>query len=116
MDATKPFPFKSATFDYVYSEHMIEHVSWLDGLAMLKESYRVLKPNGKIRIATPDLKVFIDIYCGENRSRDLDYIKWITDRFLNEVDIYEQGLVVNNVFRNWHHQFIYDETPAFTGS
>ena len=30
MDATQPFPFAEAVFDYVFSEHMIEHVSLED--------------------------------------------------------------------------------------
>jgi predicted SAM-dependent methyltransferase len=33
LDASKPFPFHDCTFDYVFSEHLIEHfsVSFGDG-------------------------------------------------------------------------------------
>ena len=34
MDATKPFPFEDASFDYVFSEHMIEHVVYDDGVKL----------------------------------------------------------------------------------
>ena len=37
LDATKTFPFKDCIFDYVFSEHMIEHVTYLEGLNMLRE-------------------------------------------------------------------------------
>ena len=43
LDATKRFPFDSNTFDYIYSEHMIEHLSWHQGLHMLRECRRVLR-------------------------------------------------------------------------
>ena len=54
MDATKPFPFPDATFDYIFSEHMIEHIEYYEVSFMIKECYKVLKKGGKIRIATPD--------------------------------------------------------------
>ena len=61
LDATKPFPLPAESFDYVFSEHMIEHITYHDGLTMLKESRRVLKPGGRIRISTPDLKFLIEL-------------------------------------------------------
>src|SRR5512133_1171766 len=57
LDATRRFPFEDGTFDYVYSEHMIEHITWLQGLSMLKECRRVMRPGGTLRVATPDLNV-----------------------------------------------------------
>jgi len=108
LDTTKPFSFDEKTFDYVYSEHIIEHISWHEGLLMLKECRRVLKPGGTIRIATPDLEVLIGLY-----SRNLDplnerYINWITNRFLTGIHVYKASFVINNAFRNWGHQFLYD--------
>ncbi|MGD0711795.1 MAG: methyltransferase domain-containing protein [Bacteroidales bacterium] len=108
LDVTKKFPFDDKSFDYVYSEHLIEHISWLDGLKMLSESFRVLKSGGKIRIATPDLKVLIDLYNNPNNFLNEKYIKWITEKFLNGIEIYLPSLVINNAFRNWRHQFLYD--------
>jgi hypothetical protein len=44
LDATRLFLFNDETFDYVFSEHMIEHLPYPDGLKMLAEYHRVLKP------------------------------------------------------------------------
>src|SRR3954451_18626949 len=49
LDATALFPFGDESFDYVFSEHMIEHVPYEQGLRMLSECHRVLKRGGKIR-------------------------------------------------------------------
>jgi len=35
LDATKPFPLPDAAFDFVFSEHMIEHMTYPDGLHCL---------------------------------------------------------------------------------
>lgn len=108
MDATKPFPFKDETFDYIYSEHMIEHIPWRDGLYMLRECRRVLKPRGVLRVATPDLKVLLDLYAGPRRPVEEKYIHWITDSFLDGVKVYKPSFVINNAFDNWGHRFLYD--------
>src|SRR5260221_172664 len=62
LDCTKRFPFADATFHYVFSEHHLEHLSYREGLSMLRECCRVLRPDGKIRIATPDLEVLLGLY------------------------------------------------------
>lgn len=108
LDATKPFPFEDATFDYVYSEHMIEHIPWTDGLFMLRECRRVLKPGGAIRIATPDMKVLLDLYRGAEQPLARRYMHWITDTFLEGVPVYKPQFVINNAFTNWGHRFLYD--------
>src|ERR1039458_1841068 len=36
LDATKPFPIPDGALSDVYSEHVIEHLSYQDGLAMLR--------------------------------------------------------------------------------
>jgi predicted SAM-dependent methyltransferase len=108
LDATKPFPFANDTFDTVFSEHMIEHVSYDEGSRMLAECHRVLKPGHFIRVTTPDLKFLVALYAAEKTEFQKQYIKWASDKFLDSrypVDIF----VINNFFRNWGHRFIYDE-------
>jgi predicted SAM-dependent methyltransferase len=108
LDATKPFPLDDDTFDYVHCEHMIEHITWQEGLFMLRECRRVLKPGGIVRIATPDLEVIIGLYRSRKNRLNERYIKWITDMSLDGVDVYKAAFVINGVFSNWGHKFLYD--------
>ena len=62
LNAARPFPFPDDAFAYVYSEHMIEHVSFRSAERALAESFRVLVPGGKIRVSTPDLAFLIDLW------------------------------------------------------
>ncbi|MEM8484957.1 MAG: methyltransferase domain-containing protein [Bacteroidota bacterium] len=110
MDAAKPFPLPDNAFLYVYTEHMIEHLSWIKGARMLTECARVLQPGGKIRIATPNLAVLLDLYRPDKSPIQEQYIAWIAERFLPNVEESSDVMVINNAFRSWGHQFIYDES------
>ena len=115
LDATKPLPFGDNTLDYIFSEHIFEHISYADGHAFIKECHRVLKPGGRIRIATPDMVFLIQLYQNPASSIYPDYIKFAVDTFVTEPRFYSPGVVVNNFFYSWGHRFIYDfETLGHT--
>jgi SAM-dependent methyltransferase len=109
LDATKKFPVAGSCFDYIFSEHMIEHVSHEDAKRMLGECYRALRPGGKIRIATPDLKVLLNLASAEKDDLAMRYIAWSIKNFLPIGTPPDPVFVINNAFRNWGHQFLYDE-------
>lgn len=108
LDVTKAFPLSDNTFDYVFSEHMIEHVSHSDGQMMLQECFRVLRPGGTVRVATPDLKVLLSLYDKEKTAFQKRYIDWSVKRFMPEVPERQDVFVINNFFRAWGHRFLYD--------
>lgn len=55
-DLRRPLPFPSASFDGVYSSHVLEHLTAVDGKRLVGEMWRVLKPGGVARIVVPDLE------------------------------------------------------------
>ncbi len=109
LDATQPFPFPDNTFDFVYSEHMIEHIPFLQGAHMLAECRRVLRPGGKLRISTPDLAFVVALYQPEKTPLQKEYLQWSTQNFIPDAEKPEDTFVINNFVRAWGHQFIYDE-------
>jgi len=112
LDARKPFPFLESLWDYVQCEHMIEHLEYPAGVGMLRECFRVMKPGARIRIATPDLGVYVDLFRGEPGGKMSDvqerYVAYHVDKFLPEVGIRSPCFVLNNEARNWGHEFLYD--------
>ncbi len=50
-----PLPFEDNSFDTIVSFQVIEHIK--DDNAYLKEIYRILKPEGKAYISTPNIKM-----------------------------------------------------------
>lgn len=109
LDSTEPFPFDDGAFDYIFSEHMIEHIPYTQGLEMLRECHRVLRTNGSIRISTPSLAFLIDLYRANKSDLQADYIRWATDQFVRSAPGSHPTFVINNFVRDWGHQFIYDE-------
>lgn len=51
----EPLPFGDGTLDVVFSEHFLEHLSFVDGCHFFRESQRVLKRGGTFRVSCPDL-------------------------------------------------------------
>jgi SAM-dependent methyltransferase len=106
LDVRKRFPFPNESFDVVFSEHMLEHLTYAEGQHCLRECFRVLRPDGRVRIATPSLERLARLYDGgELRER---YIRWAVETLEPELDAPLPGAVVNNFFRSWGHRFIYD--------
>ena len=107
LDATKPFPFDCGTFDYIYCEHMIEHLSYHQAAVMVSECFRVLKPRGKIRISTPDLDKILAL---KRPGNDLEqaYLQYATAQ-LPYARSGSACFAINAFVRNWGHLFIFDK-------
>ena len=110
LDATARFPFDDATFDYILAEHMIEHLDYQAGQLMLRECNRVLKPGGRVRFATPDLQVLLALHSKTKSDLQIQYIDWLVRRIMPDVRECADVFVINNAFRAWGHQFLYDQS------
>lgn len=108
LNAIKPLPFASNSVDYVFSEHMFEHISYENGNRLLHELGRVLKNGGRLRIATPDLAFLIRLHQEAESDLMKRYIRNSVDVHLFEPKLYEGSVVINNFFSSWGHRFIYD--------
>lgn len=108
LDAGRPFPFADGALDAVYTEHMFEHILPMAGSVFLKEAYRVLRPGGVIRLTTPDLEKYLDGYVNRRTNTFLkDHAaRWPPMGKLGKP--YTAATVVNNIFRNYEHQWVYD--------
>ncbi|MEO1289351.1 MAG: hypothetical protein AAFV93_16435, partial [Chloroflexota bacterium] len=90
------------------SEHMIEHITYVQATHMLQECFRIMKSGARIRLATPDLVRSLAVY-DQNPSPDAQaYIEWTIDNFLPEAEKYNPAFVINKIFFGWSHVFIYD--------
>ncbi len=108
LDATKPFPFEDGSIHYIFSEHVIEHLTFEEGKAMAAETFRVLAPGGRMRVSTPDMARFIELF-DKNPSEDaraytagkLAWHEWPKEG--NPATI-----ILNLQMSSWGHKFMYD--------
>jgi len=69
-------PRNPETYDYIYTSHVFEHLLNNSVENILNESYRLLKPNGIIRITCPDYDKLLYMYLN-NIKINWDYgNKW----------------------------------------
>lgn len=104
-DVTKGLDYPDASADAIYSSHMIEHLARWQGLALLRECFRVLAPGGRIRLATPDLAELVDEY---RRDADADAFNARFGHFVEQPGPRVRQ-VLRRVFSGSSHQWLYDE-------
>ncbi len=108
-DFVDGIPFNNNSVDFIYHEHLIEHLTYEDGLAFMKECLRVLKPRAVMRIACPNLDDLIKSYL-EDTWRELQWVKqykfeWIPSR------CYMINMCMNE--RPWGHKYVYNKEDLF---
>lgn len=95
-------PFKDGSLQRIYSEHVLEHVSFETGIRFLRDANRALAPGGVIRIAMPDLDDLIDGYQGDWRR--FDWVNWPQHAFIRT-----RAEMINIAFRWWGHKHLYNQ-------
>lgn len=113
MDASKHFPFADESLNYIFSEHMFEHLDLIGQQSMMAECYRTLNFGGVLRIAMPDFEFLIGLVNNPDIEINRKYLDWSYNRFVArnvnfrvphcDYPVY----VVNNFMHDWGHQFIH---------
>ena len=57
-DLSKGIPYDENTVDMIYHCHFLEHLSYFDGINLLKNCYKAMKEGAIMRILVPDLELF----------------------------------------------------------
>jgi predicted SAM-dependent methyltransferase len=92
-------PFPDETVDYIYSSHLLEHFFKDDAERLVKDTYRVLRIGGRIRICVPDLGHAFRLYQAGDKERALSYFFTTSDsgdlaqhRYMYDFDMLRQLL------------------------
>jgi predicted SAM-dependent methyltransferase len=83
-------------------------MSYVEGQSALRECYRVLKCGGRVRIATPNLNYIAALCTPAKGGAQERYIRLSIAQHGPHLGSHLAGFVVNNFFRQWGHEFIYD--------
>jgi predicted SAM-dependent methyltransferase len=102
-------PFDNDSVDFIYHEHLIEHLDYDEGFAFMKECLRVLKPSGVMRVACPDLDDLIESYIKDN-WREKSWVKkygfeWVPSK------CYMINMCMNQ--SPWGHKYVYNKEDLF---
>jgi predicted SAM-dependent methyltransferase len=109
LDATRPFPLRDGEFQFVFSEHMVEHVEFAGAQAMMRECHRVLRPGGTLRVVTPNLAVVAALVADCRSEAQQQHYDHFLRHFIPAGHPATKASAANAFFRSWGHRFIYDE-------
>ena len=68
-DVRKGLPFADRSVRYIYSSHTFEHFTWDESVVVTLECFRVLQPEGVLRIVVPDLGLIVREYLQDGDPR-----------------------------------------------
>jgi predicted SAM-dependent methyltransferase len=106
IDVTEPLPFETGTIHYVFCEHLIGDLPYQDGCGLLRESYRVLRRGGRLRLSTPDLQQLASLYATKKTSVQQSYVEWVARVHSWWADAPLEGFAINALFLDV--KFVYD--------
>jgi len=91
-DLAKSIPFPDASFDVVYHSHLLEHFSRSDAEPFLRECCRVLRPNGILRVAVPDLEQIVRMYLTALEKVSEGSVEWANNYEWILLEMYDQAV------------------------
>jgi predicted SAM-dependent methyltransferase len=62
LDITRPWRCADDYWDGIFTQHVLEHVTYAEAVDIFKECFRTLKPGAWIRICVPDLATYVRYY------------------------------------------------------
>lgn len=107
LDICKPLPFADDCVDWVYAEHLIEHVPLPAAISWLAEVRRVLVPGGLLRITTPDLRRYAEAYV-EDGGFFAKHRRRLRLMRLGPPMPARKAFMFNQIFYLYGHRWIYD--------
>lgn len=105
-DLSKGIPLKENSIDTIYNCHFLEHLSFEEAFAFLRESHRCLAPNGLMRIVVPDLRKWVKSYLED----DLLITRYREECFRSDPRYSTPGLVFMGMLHGHGHRFGWDAT------
>jgi predicted SAM-dependent methyltransferase len=87
---TQGIPFADCSFDLVYHSHLLEHFAKNDAESFLKDCYRVLRPQGVLRLVVPDLEQIARIYLTAVEQAMSGSPEWVNNYEWILLEMYDQ--------------------------
>jgi predicted SAM-dependent methyltransferase len=104
FDLTRGIPVPDQQATHLYTSHFIEHLALAEGRAFLAESFRVLRPGGRLRITCPALDIYVERY----QAGDQAFFDQVYAAGRSFEDLATPGHILMGQMHGWGHQWIYD--------
>ena len=105
LDLVQPLPLPDNSVSMIYSSHVLEHFRYHDLMRLLAECRRVLRPAGRLSVAVPNARIYLEAYSSPgNFDADL-YCQWKPAfNYHSKIDY-----VNYMAYMDIHHKHMFDE-------
>jgi predicted SAM-dependent methyltransferase len=108
-DLRRGLPLEVESCELIYSSHFFEHLEYGQGLRLMRDCFRALKPGGTFRLALPNFRGLFEAYLkgdeayvdGINIREVLPEVEPGTETFVDHINY--------GVYQYGEHKYIYDE-------
>ncbi|WP_199311831.1 class I SAM-dependent methyltransferase [Phormidium tenue] len=83
-------PAKDDSYDFVYHSHLLEHFSFYQAPIFLQECFRVLRPNGILRVVVPDLESVVNGYLDALKKVENNLSGWEDNYRWMQIELLDQ--------------------------
>ncbi|MCC7274418.1 MAG: methyltransferase domain-containing protein [Alphaproteobacteria bacterium] len=107
-DLSQPLPIPDGKMPRIFAEHLVEHLERRQAVAWMTEMHRMLAPGGILRLSTPDLALYMNGYADPGQAffrRHRDTMRQMKSTVMGN----SRAWMVNQLFRYWGHEWIYDQ-------
>jgi len=66
-DLVNGIPAKDESLEVIYHSHLLEHLSYTEGIQFIEECFKKLAPGGLMRIVVPDLELWAENYVNKKQ-------------------------------------------------
>jgi predicted SAM-dependent methyltransferase len=109
LDISDPLPVDDGAVDWVYAEHLVEHVPLGTVIAWLREVRRILRPGGVLRLTTPDLERYVHGYLDQQGGFFARHRRRLRTLRVGPPMPERRAFMINQIFYHFGHRWIYDE-------
>lgn len=109
-DIVKGLKIKDNSCDGIYCSHILEHLSYVDLLKSIKNTYNMLKFGGVFRMVVPDMEYYCREYLSSIEKEDPDAcIRLMQDTLLGKKERKKSiSQLIQSYFGNSEHLWMWD--------
>ena len=116
-DIRQSLPYPNNTFDTVFALRIMEHLTPGEGENFIKEIFRVLKPQGIVRLSTPDLEDVcrnylkqLEVNVANPSLENIVKYDWAVLELLDQMVRDKPGGLMVEAIKNNHYDLEYSKT------
>jgi|694.fasta_scaffold58393_8 predicted SAM-dependent methyltransferase len=126
-DVTKLESFSDNTIDLIYVSHVLEHFGRFEYTQILEKWYKLLKPQGTLRIAVPDFEKIVEhylenknlfilrglLYGGQDYAENFHYCTWDFQTLSDDLTNIGFSSIKRYNWQDTEHFFIDDYSQSY---